>query len=51
MNTTKTSYDDWLQREVQAAMDDKRPAVPLSELEKIWGNERAELLEKVRNVA
>jgi len=51
MNTVTSSYDEWLQREVQASMNDARPAVPLSELEKIWAKERAELLELVRKVA
>lgn len=51
MSEKQTSYDAWLQREVQASMDDKRPAVPLSELEKTWEVERSALLEQVRKVA
>jgi hypothetical protein len=51
MNNTQTEYDDWLAREIQASIADKRPALPLSELEKLWEKERAELLEKVRKVA
>jgi len=51
MSDTQTNYDAWLQREVQASMDDNRPAVPLSELEKTWEIERASLLEQVRKVA
>lgn len=51
MSEKQTSYDEWLQREVQASMGDTRPAVPLSELEKTWEIERAALLEQVRKVA
>lgn len=43
------SYDGWLAKEVQDAIDDPRPSVPQAQVEAEWKIEREALLQRAEN--
>ena len=42
------AYDKWFRNQVQAALDDPRPAIPHEEVAARWARKRAQLLKKVK---
>ncbi len=42
------AYDKWFRNQVQAALDDPRPAIPHEAVAARWESKRAQLLKKVR---